>query len=129
MWYPRVAARVPEDATLDEFLPDADERQGDADERSGDGEDGGDEHGGDAAEAGVGEGANEAASVRADDGAAEGVDAETAGEGEAAGPEPAVSTHRFHPDGRACADCGGDATRLWRDGDALVCADCKQWRG
>jgi hypothetical protein len=107
MWYPRVAARVPDDATLDEFLPDADERRDETGERSGGDGGGGDEdrgHGVDAE-------------------ASDGVDAE------AAGPEPAVSTHRFHPDGRACADCGGTATRLWRDGDGLVCADCKQWRG
>ena len=49
-----------------------------------------------------------------------------AGDGDS-GVEPAVSTYRSAPDGRACADCGSSATELWRDGDSLVCPDCKQW--
>jgi len=42
--------------------------------------------------------------------------------------DPAVSTHRWHPEGKSCAACGATVTRLWRDDDGLVCRDCKDWR-
>ncbi|WP_121822881.1 DUF7573 domain-containing protein [Halostella salina] len=42
-------------------------------------------------------------------------------------PNPATSTYRWSPDGTACPDCGDAVERRWRDGDRLVCADCKEW--
>jgi len=36
-------------------------------------------------------------------------------------------TSRWTPDGRECAGCGATATRLWRDGERLVCPACKSW--
>ncbi|PLK20523.1 DUF7573 domain-containing protein [Natronobacterium gregoryi] len=26
-----------------------------------------------------------------------------------------------------CRRCGDDSDRVWRDGDAFVCPDCKEW--
>ncbi len=108
----REAARVTEDATLDRFASggsaDAGESEsGDADEPESDGREPerGDEDGGSEPDAETGASDRDGAAV-----------------------EPAVSTYRFAPDGRACADCGGSAGRLWRDGGALVCRDCKQWQ-
>ena len=39
----------------------------------------------------------------------------------------AVSTADWRPGGATCADCGAAVERRWRDGDALVCVDCKEW--
>lgn len=49
--------------------------------------------------------------------------------GAADGVTAAVTTSFWTADGRACAACGESAPRLWRDGDALVCPDCKVWNG
>lgn len=46
---------------------------------------------------------------------------------EAAGVEPAASTYAWTGDGATCAACGASVTRRWRDGEDLVCADCKEW--
>jgi hypothetical protein len=43
------------------------------------------------------------------------------------GVEPTIGTYRWTPDGAACASCGTSVERRWRDGDAFVCADCKEW--
>lgn len=45
----------------------------------------------------------------------------------AADVDPATATYRWSPDPAACPDCGTDVRRRWRDGDAFVCADCKDW--
>lgn len=45
----------------------------------------------------------------------------------AGGAAPALGTYRWDPDGAPCAACGERAERRWRDGDAYVCADCKEW--
>ncbi|MFO7925316.1 MAG: DUF7573 domain-containing protein [Halobacteriota archaeon] len=41
--------------------------------------------------------------------------------------DPAVSTYAWSADGSVCADCGDTVERRWRDGDRLVCVDCKAW--
>jgi hypothetical protein len=41
--------------------------------------------------------------------------------------EPSVPTMRWAEGGAPCADCGETVTRRWRDGEAFVCADCKDW--
>ncbi|MFB6130833.1 MAG: hypothetical protein ABEJ28_08445 [Salinigranum sp.] len=41
--------------------------------------------------------------------------------------EPASATYRWDPDGAPCERCGATAARRWVDGDAFVCADCKEW--
>jgi len=40
---------------------------------------------------------------------------------------PATATATWRPDGAACAACGSVVERRWRDGDDLVCGDCKEW--
>ncbi|MFC6836714.1 DUF7573 domain-containing protein [Halomarina ordinaria] len=40
---------------------------------------------------------------------------------------PAVSTMDWTSGGAPCAACGTHVERRWRDGDGLVCADCKEW--
>lgn len=40
---------------------------------------------------------------------------------------PATSTSKHSPDGVACDGCGTTVDRVWRDGDGLVCPDCKDW--
>ncbi len=41
--------------------------------------------------------------------------------------EPAVSTYAWRSDATACAACGEQVERRWRDDGRLVCADCKDW--
>jgi hypothetical protein len=108
----REAGRVTEDATLDEFAPDDGESAdggGESGQRGGDG--------GGRPEPGGGDGGQSEQGGN-DGGSDPGGDAAV---------EPAVSTYRSALDGRACDGCGGSVTELWRDGDALVCPDCKQW--
>lgn len=51
------------------------------------------------------------------------------GDRDATGEEhaPAPITCEWRPDGSACEACGATVERRWRDGDARVCADCKEW--
>jgi hypothetical protein len=41
--------------------------------------------------------------------------------------EPSVATMRWAGGGQVCGDCGETVGRLWRDGGAFVCTDCKAW--
>ena len=41
--------------------------------------------------------------------------------------DPSRPTMRWSADGAACGDCGTVTSRRWRDGEAFVCADCKEW--
>ncbi|SEO36119.1 hypothetical protein SAMN05216388_1011134 [Halorientalis persicus] len=41
--------------------------------------------------------------------------------------DPAVSTYAWSGDGAVCAVCDDSVARRWRDGDDLVCPDCKEW--
>ena len=41
--------------------------------------------------------------------------------------EPTPATTIYDPDGGDCEVCGATVTRRWRDGDALVCGECKEW--
>ncbi|WP_327051292.1 DUF7573 domain-containing protein [Halomicrococcus gelatinilyticus] len=43
------------------------------------------------------------------------------------GVDPAQATYAWVPDGAACDRCAATVTARWRDGDDLVCADCKDW--
>jgi hypothetical protein len=40
---------------------------------------------------------------------------------------PTVSTYRYSPKKDACGACETRVRRRWRDGDGLVCGDCKEW--
>lgn len=40
---------------------------------------------------------------------------------------PATATAAWSPETTACEDCGGATAWRYRDGDALVCPDCKSW--
>jgi hypothetical protein len=40
---------------------------------------------------------------------------------------PATTTYAWTNTGADCDDCGEAATRRWRDGEQLVCQDCKEW--
>lgn len=40
---------------------------------------------------------------------------------------PAESTSSWTTGGDACDLCGDAVERRWRDGEAFVCADCKDW--
>jgi hypothetical protein len=37
------------------------------------------------------------------------------------------TTYQWAPDGAGCEACGATVERRWRDGDLLVCPDCKDW--
>jgi hypothetical protein len=93
--------------TLDEFGPDegddgaADARPGDGDGATDDGED---------------DGATDDAGTAAD------ATAESAPER-----PTAPVTCEWTPGGAACEACGATVERRWRDGDARVCVDCKEW--
>jgi hypothetical protein len=41
--------------------------------------------------------------------------------------DPTRPTCEWTPGGADCEDCGTTVERRWRDGDRLVCADCKAW--
>lgn len=55
------------------------------------------------------------------------------GEADAAGGSHGIAedaptvTAAWSPGGGTCGACGESAEWRWRDGDALVCADCKDW--
>lgn len=102
--------RVPDNATLEEFLSGADAAETD-DPADPDGD--------------LDAGADDADSSDDADGTESG--AGTNGDDSPAERSPAVSTYRWHPSGVACAACGETATRLWRDAGDLVCAGCKDW--
>lgn len=36
-------------------------------------------------------------------------------------------TYTWSPTGGGCAVCGAIVDRRWRDGDSLVCSECKSW--
>lgn len=147
-----VLPAVPEDASLDDFL-----QGGDAEEEPADDGDAG-EPSVDAGEPSSGSGSWESSAddegvadgvASVDDDEAGGTDdGETAtdetddeaAEGSADGDdedatippsavEPVAATSRWAADGVTCPACDGSATRLWRDGDGLVCGDCKSWDG
>lgn len=40
---------------------------------------------------------------------------------------PAIPTYDWTPGGAECAGCGATVKRRWREGDGLVCGDCKEW--
>lgn len=113
--YKTVAAqprRVPdEDASLSDFVDD-DGAEADDDETG----PSADDAVADVAEAGVG----------ADDAGVDVDDPATTAAPDESATEPAVPTATWNPDG-ACERCGATAPRRWREGDALVCAECRDW--
>lgn len=105
---------MPEDASLDEFLSttSATDEEGVSTEDEGNsesGDDGNDRSG-------------EKVNSQSEDGSGTDETTDTS-------VEPAVSTSRSVPEGTDCPECGETATRLWRDGDRLVCAGCTSWDG
>ena len=60
-------------------------------------------------------------------------DTGSAGDSDAAGDDPtgadegAAVTYEWTPGGAACGTCGASVEARWRDGEAFVCADCKEW--
>lgn len=38
-----------------------------------------------------------------------------------------TTTYEWSPSGVDCAACGATVNRRWRDGDRVVCAECKEW--
>jgi hypothetical protein len=59
-----------------------------------------------------------------DTGAEEPTDVDGDGHAEA---DPGLPTMRWSADGASCDACAATVRRRWRDGDAVVCADCKEW--
>lgn len=41
--------------------------------------------------------------------------------------EPMAETFAWSATGGECATCGETVEERWRDGDTLVCPDCKAW--
>ena len=41
--------------------------------------------------------------------------------------EGAAVTYEWTPGGTPCGACGASVEARWRDGEAFVCADCKEW--
>ena len=54
-------------------------------------------------------------------------DADATDEGATDEDEPTLATTTYDSDGADCEACGATVTRRWRDGDALVCGECKEW--
>ncbi|MFC7185524.1 DUF7573 domain-containing protein [Halorubrum yunnanense] len=59
-----------------------------------------------------------------DDTDEEGDDADALDDADA---DPATPTAAWTTGGAACDRCGDSVARRWLDGDALVCAACKEW--
>ena len=97
-----------EDASIDEFIDAVDERNGT------DGDDETDRLGDD--------GGEENDDETGDDGA--GTDGLDGGDETVA---PTVTTYEWTPTKATCDVCGATIERRWRDGDGLVCSDCKEW--
>jgi len=68
----------------------------------------------------------EAVDGTVDSAAVDGDDASSAGD-EIAGVEETRPTSTWTTTGADCERCGETGTRRWRDGDSLVCIDCKEW--
>ncbi|PSP97314.1 hypothetical protein BRC84_01085 [Halobacteriales archaeon QS_1_68_44] len=65
---------------------------------------------------------------RAERATAPDVGAEWPADGDEAGDaEGAAVTYEWTPGGAACGVCGASVETRWRDGEAFVCADCKEW--
>lgn len=43
------------------------------------------------------------------------------------GIEPIAETFAWSAAGGECEECGTSVTTRWRDGERLVCEDCKAW--
>lgn len=41
--------------------------------------------------------------------------------------EPIAPTYTWSATGGGCAECGAVVERRWRQGDSLVCPECKSW--
>jgi len=41
--------------------------------------------------------------------------------------QPVASTYAWSPEGGPCAACGEHVEERWREGEELVCVDCKAW--
>jgi hypothetical protein len=126
---------VSEDASLDEFLDAGGDNEGSGDDRSPDGEAGDrdgeaddrDHDGGGPATDDAADGASaDVAESAGDDGSAPDDDS-TPVEDPLDDVDPAAATATWSPDGAACAACGTVVERRWRDGEDLVCGDCKEW--
>jgi hypothetical protein len=57
----------------------------------------------------------------------DGADENTGGDDSDSETEGTDAIYEWRPDGDDCAVCGTTVRRRWRDGDRLVCADCKAW--
>lgn len=131
---------VPDDASLDDFLPaeddeptdsaedaSADDPEAVAEPDDGPTDEGEDQRadGSEAHDSESGDGSADPAaesSEESTDPAADATDLPDADE-----VAPAVSTYAWAPDGAECGGCGAVVERRWRDGDELVCSDCKEW--
>jgi hypothetical protein len=115
-----------EDASLDEFLGDGEDATDDDGPADNDGP-AGDE--GQQVDRTTADQEGPAAGVGPDGEAATGDSGGVDGDGATAAEEvePAVTTYAWHGVGAACDACGATVGRRWRDGDGLVCRDCKEW--
>lgn len=59
--------------------------------------------------------------------AGDAVSPETVDDPDEAAVEPMAETFAWSPAGDACAVCGETVEERWRDGDELVCGECKAW--
>lgn len=110
-----VPPRVSDNRSLDEFLSGDD---GEPPAGAEGGPAGGTEPGGDVPEGTDGDAGACDASTGTDGGRTE---------GDPAGVDPIAATYGWSPGGAACSACGAVVEERWRDGDGLVCADCKDW--
>lgn len=53
--------------------------------------------------------------------------AATSEEGPDGDAEPIAPTYTWSAAGGGCAECGAVVERRWRQGDSLVCPECKSW--
>jgi len=104
---------VPDDSSLTDFFEG--DRDGDAETASSDAD-------GEAA-------SNDTGGETASSGDEQDADSQTSGEPAATDGVDAAATvtYEWSDDGVACADCGEPTRRRWRDDEAFVCADCKDW--
>lgn len=108
-----------EDASIDEFVTTVDEH---------DGTGGG--NGTDRADRTEHDGSEDANATGSDGVAAEAGERESDIRAESEPDDavvPTVTTYAWTPAGATCEACGATTERRWRNGDELVCSDCKEW--
>lgn len=114
-----------EDASIEEFVTGAEDNGIEA-EADSDGNDGKTTEGTGTPAEGAGTGTDGSTGETDEHGGDAGTDVSPDGV-DAEAIEPTASTYGWTPGAAICEACGTEIEGRWRDGDGMVCRDCKEW--